>query len=77
MIKMATVADTAKFLGVSKSTLRRWEREGRLLPDERTTIAYARVSSHDPKADLERQGRMLEMFGSANGWSFEILSDRA
>ncbi|MDA8205222.1 MAG: MerR family DNA-binding transcriptional regulator, partial [Thermaerobacter sp.] len=29
---MATVAETAKFLGVSKSTLRRWEREGRLLP---------------------------------------------
>ncbi len=97
---MATVAETAKFLGVSKSTLRRWEREGRLLPVERTaggqrrydlaklrpnafhtgpvartTIAYARVSSHDQKADLERQGRMLEMFCSANGWSFEILSD--
>ena len=97
---MATVAETAKFLGVSKSTLRRWEREGRLLPDERTaggqrrydlaklrpnafhtgpvartTIAYARVSSHDQTADLERQGRMLEMFCSANGWSFEILLD--
>ena len=97
---MATVAETANFLGVSKSTLRRWEREGRLLPDERTaggqrrydlaklrpnafhagpvartTIAYARVSSHDQKADLQRQGQMLEMFCSANGWSFEILSD--
>ncbi len=97
---MATVAETAKFLGVSKSTLRRWESEGRLLPDERTagghrrydlaklrpnafhagpvgrtTIAYARVSSHDQKADLERQSQTLEMFCSANGWSFEILSD--
>ncbi|AEW05164.1 Resolvase domain protein [Sulfobacillus acidophilus DSM 10332] len=97
---MATIAETAKFLGVSKSTLRRWEREGKLLPDERTaggqrrydltklrpnafhagpvartTIAYARVSSHDQKADLERQVQMLEMFCSANGWSFEILSD--
>ena len=97
---MTTVAETAKFLGVSKSTLRRWEREGRLLPVERTaggqrrydlaklrpnafhtgpvartTIAYARVSSHDQKADWERQERMLEMFCSANGWSFEILSD--
>ena len=44
-------------------------------PAARTTIAYARVSRHDQKADLERQGRMLEMFCSANGWSFEILSD--
>jgi len=41
----------------------------------RTTIAYARVSSHDQKADLERQIQMLEMFCSANGWTFEILSD--
>lgn len=97
---MATVAETAQFLGVSKSTLRRWEREGRLLPDERTaggqrrydlvklrpnafhagpvaktTIAYARVSSHDQKDDLARQGQMLEMFCSANGWTFEIISD--
>jgi putative resolvase len=100
MSKLVGVAEAAKFLGVSKSTLRRWEREGKLLPDERTpggqrrydlarlrpnafhagsnvrtTIAYARVSSHDQKPDLERQVRMLEMFCSANGWSFEIISD--
>ncbi len=100
MSKMVTISEAAQFLGVSTQTLRRWEREGRLLPDERTpggqrrydlaklrpnafhagpvgrtTIAYARVSSHDQKADLERQGQMLEMFCSANGWTFEILSD--
>ena len=100
MSKMATIGETAEFLGVSKSTLRRWEREGRLLPDERTaggqrrydlakirpnafhsgpdtrtTLGYARVSSPDQKADLERQAWMLERFCSANGWSFEILSD--
>ncbi|MDA8206697.1 MAG: IS607 family transposase, partial [Thermaerobacter sp.] len=40
-----------------------------------TTIAYARVSSHEQKADLERQSQMLEMFCSANGWTFEIISD--
>jgi putative resolvase len=100
MSKMVTIAEAARFLGVSPQTLRRWEREGRLLPDERTpggqrrydlaklrpnafhagpaartTIAYARVSSHDQKADLARQCQMLEMFCSANGWTFEILSD--
>ena len=28
----------------------------------RKTIAYARVSSHDQKADLERQKQVLEMY---------------
>lgn len=40
-----------------------------------TTIAYARVSSHDQKSDLERQKQMLEMYCASNGWSFEIVSD--
>jgi predicted site-specific integrase-resolvase len=44
-------------------------------PVAKATMAYARVSSHDQKADLERQVQMLERFCSANGWSFEILSD--
>jgi predicted site-specific integrase-resolvase len=81
-------------------TLRRWEKEGKALPVQRTaggqrrfnlhslqtpqpalktherpTLAYARVSSHDQKEDLVRQEKMLEMFCSSNGWSFEILSD--
>src|SRR3954454_4120013 len=42
---------------------------------KRGTIAYARVSSHDQKEDLERQKKMLEMFCSANGWQFEVISD--
>jgi predicted site-specific integrase-resolvase len=39
------------------------------------TVAYARVSSHDQKADLERQKQMLEMYCAAQGWQFEILAD--
>ncbi|MFI5334934.1 MAG: IS607 family transposase [Chlamydiales bacterium] len=39
------------------------------------TLAYARVSSHDQKEDLQRQEKMLEMFCSSHGWSFEIISD--
>ena len=39
------------------------------------TLAYARVSSHDQKEDLQRQEKMLEMFCTSNGWNFEILSD--
>ena len=80
MDNLLSIEKAAKLLGVSAGTLRRWEREGKLMPDERTegsqrryllssikpqmkhgstrnrkTLAYARVSSHDQKADLERQ----------------------
>jgi len=98
--KLLSVAEAAELLGVSSNTLRRWEREGKRIPDERTegnqrryrlssirpemvrsndrkrrTIAYARVSSHDQKEDLDRQRKMLEMFCSAHGWQFEVISD--
>jgi putative resolvase len=43
--------------------------------NESITLAYARVSSHDQKEDLIRQEKMLEMYCSAQGWKFEILSD--
>jgi putative resolvase len=39
------------------------------------TVAYARVSSSDQKEDLIRQEKMLEMFCSSHGWSYEIISD--
>jgi len=41
----------------------------------KTTIAYARVSSHDQKPDLERQKQVLEMYCASQGWSFEVISD--
>ncbi|WP_201739363.1 MerR family DNA-binding transcriptional regulator [Tepidimonas charontis] len=34
--KLVPIHEAAEALGVSAQTLRRWEREGRLLPDERT-----------------------------------------
>ena len=43
--------------------------------DDRITINYARVSSHDQKADLTRQVQMLEAFSGSNGWQFETISD--
>lgn len=98
--KMVSIHEAAEFLGVSQQTLRRWEREGRLIPDERTpggrrrynlaslrpeqfhapettrrAVAYARVSSHDQKADLERQKRVLELYCSRQGWTFEVIAD--
>ena len=98
--KMVSIHEAAEFLGVAAQTLRRWEREGKLIPDERTpggrrrydlarlrpeqfhaheatrrTIAYARVSSHDQKEDLERQKQVLELYCARQGWTFEVLAD--
>lgn len=42
---------------------------------EKITLAYARVSSHDQKEDLVRQRELLEVFCAKNAWQFEIISD--
>ncbi len=39
------------------------------------TIAYARVSSHDQKDDLERQAALLSAFCTARGWKHEVIKD--
>jgi putative resolvase len=44
-------------------------------PAQRKTIAYARVSSHDQKADLERQKQVLELYCAQQGWTFDVVSD--
>lgn len=43
--------------------------------EDRVTINYARVSSHDQKDDLTRQVQVLEAFSSSNGWQFETIQD--
>ncbi|MBQ5940776.1 MULTISPECIES: IS607 family transposase [unclassified Massilia] len=99
MTKLITIGAAAKAIGVSTSTLRRWERSGKLIPArteggqrrydlatlrpglhhgiqaERRTAAYARVSSHDQKADLERQRQVLELYCASQGWTFDVIED--
>jgi predicted site-specific integrase-resolvase len=41
----------------------------------RRTVAYARVSSHDQKDDLERQKQVLEIYCARQGWTFEVIAD--
>jgi excisionase family DNA binding protein len=97
---MVSIREAAEFMGVSAQTLRRWEREGKLVAHERTpggrrrydltrlrpdqfhdrdtgrrTVAYARVSSHDQKDDLERQKQVLELYCARQGWTFEVVAD--
>jgi len=43
--------------------------------NNRPTLCYARVSSHDQKEDLVRQVHLLETFCTANGWSNEVMQD--
>jgi putative resolvase len=99
MDRLVSISDAADVLGVSVTTLRRWEKEGRLKSDRtcaghrrydlskikpevfhaddsaRKTIAYARVSSHDQKTDLERQKQVLELYCARQGWAFEVIAD--
>lgn len=100
MRKYVTIHVAAEALGVSTSTLRRWEASGRLVPErtggnqrrydlskirpemfraeqkeQRKTVAYARVSSHDQKDDLERQKQVLELYCATQGWTFEVIAD--
>ena len=99
MERLVAIGEAAEVLGVSITTLRRWEAEGKLIPehtagkhrrydlaklkpelfrasmDDRRTIAYARVSSHDQKDDLERQKQVLELYCAKQGWTFEVIAD--
>ncbi len=46
-----------------------------LRKQDRKTLAYARVSSHDQKDDLEWQKRVLELYCAQQDWTFELISD--
>lgn len=39
------------------------------------TVAYARVSSHDQKEDLERQAEVLATYCAKQGWNFQVIRD--
>ena len=41
----------------------------------RRTVAYARVSGHDQRADLERQKQVLTLYCASQGWPFDIIAD--
>ncbi|UIT42028.1 IS607 family transposase [Xylella fastidiosa] len=100
MERLVGIGEAAQALGVSITTLRRWEASGRLIAEHtvgghrrydmaklhnemfraqaeanRRTVAYARVSSHDQKDDLERQKQVLELYCAQQGWTFEVIAD--
>jgi predicted site-specific integrase-resolvase len=48
---------------------------GQVSEDEKLTVCYARVSTHEQKDDLKRQEQILELHCAANGYRYEIISD--
>ena len=89
-----SIGQAANLLGVSVSTMRRWEKEGKLSSDKRTfglhrryekeklekneerfSVGYARVSSHDQKKDLIRQANVLESYIKNKTNNYKIITD--
>ena len=54
MDRLLTIGEAAKALGVSISTLRRWEDEGRLVPEERTAGGQRRYRLSKLRPELCR-----------------------
>src|SRR5580704_14066428 len=48
---------------------------GKKILDNNLTLAYARVSSHDQKKDLERQAEVLATYCTKQGWNFQVVQD--
>lgn len=44
-------------------------------PTRRATLAYARVSSNDQRADLDRQKQILELYCVRQGWTIDLIAD--
>ena len=105
MEEYLSIGKAAKFIGVSISTLRRWELSEKIIAsfrtigqhrrykkddllslfddknkkdkiDDRKIIAYARVSTHKQKADLENQKKLLSQYCIKQNFNnFKVISD--
>ncbi len=102
MDKYMSIKEASLLIGVTTTTLRRWESRGSLKSHHRTignhrrysmldvlgliepiktdeqrkTVCYARVSSHDQKDDLVRQSKVLESYCvDKNITNVEMIND--
>ena len=96
-----SIGQASIMIGVSVSTLRRWDYSKSFCPDfltkgghrrysivaikkylgqiiddqKKKVIAYARVSSHDQKEDLQRQVKRLSIHCKSRFKNFEVIDD--
>jgi len=101
MEKYISIQEASTILGVTTTTLRRWDKSETLKSDYRTignhrryklskilelinpktnedkiTLCYSRVSSHDQKEDLKRQSaKLLEYCNKENLKNIELIED--
>lgn len=93
--KYVSIKEASIIMGVTTTTLRRWDETNKLVPNHRTignhrrykisylvsyinperivendrkTLCYARVSSHDQKKDLVRQAEVLKKYSIDNNF---------
>ncbi len=79
MGKLYSIMDACKILQLNPSTLRKWDREGEInrilgINNNRMSFIYARVSSHDQKADLDRQIQKLQTVSPESDVILDIRS---
>ena len=84
MSKYVSIGRASEMLGVSHSTLRRWDESGKLVaertPAGRRRYLVSDVATFNPlglggstqtQPDVEPHVRVLEMYCAAQGWVFE------
>ena len=93
MEKLYTLRDACEILQLDPTTIRKWDREGKIrcvrlsnnfrripeseinrilgIQNNRMSLIYARVSSHDQKADLDRQIQKLQTVSPES----DVISD--
>ncbi len=96
MGKLYTIRDACKILQLDPTTIRKWDREGKIkcirlsnnfrripeseinrilgIKNNRMSFIYARVSSHDQKADLDRQIQKLQTVSPESDVILDIRS---
>lgn len=57
---MVSIHEAAEFLGVTAQMLRRWEREGKLIPDERTPGSRRRYNLERARVAASIRSGLIE-----------------
>ena len=88
-MKILSIGSYAKYLGISKSTVYRYLKSGKIKESFKTdgkhrrfivennknkVVLYSRVSSHDQKKDLITQNEKLIQFAKKNYTNYEVES---